>query len=100
MISCNVADLRARCVQRGYTFDEVSACIVSRNGDAIVVDETHPAYPLTAKPQTRGLGDMVSAGLAAVGITPERVSKAIGRPCGCKERAAKLNALGRRLGIG
>lgn len=47
-----------------------------------------------------GLGDMVSAGLAAVGITPERVSKVLGRPCGCKERAAKLNALGRRLGIG
>ena len=50
-----------------------------------------------AKP---GLGDMVSAGLAAVGITPERVSKALGRPCGCKERAAKLNELGRRIGIG
>lgn len=47
-----------------------------------------------------GLGDMVSAGLAAVGITPERVSKVLGRPCGCKERAAKLNELGRRIGIG
>ena len=53
-----------------------------------------------ATPARPGLGDMVSAGLAAVGITPERVSKALGRPCGCKERAAKLNALGRRLGIG
>jgi hypothetical protein len=51
-------------------------------------------------PQPRGLGDYVAAGLAAVGITPERVSKVLGRPCGCKERAAKLNALGRRLGIG
>lgn len=51
--------------------------------------------------QTRpGLGDIVSAGLAAVGITPERVSKVLGRPCGCKERAAKLNELGRRIGIG
>lgn len=48
----------------------------------------------------RGLGDMVAAGLAAVGITPERVSAALGRPCGCKERKQKLNELGRRLGIG
>jgi len=47
-----------------------------------------------------GLGDMVSAGLAAVGITPERVSQVLGRPCKCKERAAKLNELGRRIGIG
>ena len=53
-----------------------------------------------APPAKPGLGDMVSAGLAAVGITPERVSKALGRPCGCKERAAKLNELGRRIGIG
>jgi hypothetical protein len=47
-----------------------------------------------------GLGDMVAAGLSAIGITEERVSKAIGRPCGCSERAEKLNELGRRVGIG
>lgn len=50
---------------------------------------------------TPGLGDMVAAGLSAVGITPERVSKALGvQDCGCKKRQAKLNELGRRLGIG
>lgn len=47
-----------------------------------------------------GLGDMLKAGLSAVGITEERVSKAIGRPCGCSKRAAKLNELGHRyLGL-
>lgn len=55
---------------------------------------------VTHAPSRPGLGDMVSTGLAAVGITPERVSKVLGRPCGCKERAAKLNELGRRIGIG
>ena len=53
-----------------------------------------------APPARPGLGDMVSAGLAAVGITPERVSKVLGRPCGCKERAAKLTEWGRKFGIG
>ena len=53
-----------------------------------------------APPARAGLGDMVAAGLAAVGITPERVSRVLGRPCGCKERAATLNELGRRIGIG
>jgi hypothetical protein len=47
-----------------------------------------------------GLGDMVAAGLSAVGITKERVSKMLGKPCGCAKRQKMLNELGRRLGIG
>lgn len=47
-----------------------------------------------------GLGDMVKAGLSAIGITEERVSAVIGRPCGCSGRAEKLNELGRKIGIG
>ena len=50
--------------------------------------------------QAVGLGDMVKAGMSAIGITEERVSKAIGRPCGCSQRAEALNALGRKIGIG
>jgi len=96
MIRCHLRHLEARCRQRGYTLDEVRACIASQDGDRITVDETHPAYP-RAQP---GLGDMVAAGLAAVGITKERVSKAIGKPCGCAKRQERLNELGRRLGIG
>lgn len=47
-----------------------------------------------------GLGDRIAAGLAAVGITEERVSRLVCRPCGCKQRRAALNRLGQRLGIG
>ena len=43
---------------------------------------------------------MLAAGLAAVGITKERVSKALGKPCGCAKRQQRLNELGRRFGIG
>jgi hypothetical protein len=97
MIPCNIRHLQERCRERGYTLDEVRACIVSQEGDRIVVDETHPAYPRAKA----GLGDMVSAGLSAIGITPERVSKALGvRDCGCKKRAEALNQIGRRFGIG
>jgi len=54
-----------------------------------------------APPANPGLGDMVAAGLSAVGITPERVSKALGvKDCGCKKRQQQLNDLGRRIGIG
>lgn len=47
-----------------------------------------------------GLGDRVASALAAVGITEELVSKALGRPCGCGKRKKLLNEWGRRLGIG
>jgi hypothetical protein len=96
MIRGTVKAFEQRCQERGYTLAEVEPCIVSRDGDYLTVDETHPAYPH----KRRGLGDMVADGLAAVGITKERVSKAIGRPCGCGKRQEKLNELGRKLGIG
>lgn len=47
-----------------------------------------------------GLGDRVAAGLAALGITEDLVSKILGRPCGCPARRSALNRLGRRFGIG
>jgi len=48
----------------------------------------------------RGLGDMVAGWLSAVGITPERVAAFTGKPCKCKQRQRRLNAIGRWLGIG
>lgn len=48
-----------------------------------------------------GLGDLVHAGLRAVGITPERVAAALGvEDCGCEGRRQLLNDAGRVLGIG
>lgn len=40
------------------------------------------------------LGDAVESALKMVGITEERVSNWLGRPCGCTERKEKLNSLG------
>jgi len=52
-------------------------------------------------PPRLGLGDYVAAGLSAVGITPERVSAALGvNDCGCKKRRSQLNELGRAVGMG
>lgn len=82
---------------RGHDASAAAASITADHGDGWVeVDTEHPAYP-RARP---GLGDMVKAGLSAIGITEERVSAVIGRPCGCSERAEKLNELGRKIGIG
>ena len=97
MITCQKKHLEQRAADRGYTWEQVEPCIVKVFGSQIVVDETHQAYPRAKM----GLGDMVELGLSAVGITKERVSKAIGRPCGCGKRQQKLNELGKKiLGIG
>ena len=117
-------DLCFRAVQRGYTLDEIRPCVVRPlGGGAYDVDVEHEAYPRTLREgytpppsisqaatemalslvkaaPPPGLGDMVAAGLEAVGITKERVSAAIGRDCGCKGRQEALNAIGRRIGIG
>jgi hypothetical protein len=99
MIRVTARNFTTTCQQRGYDVAAAMACVVAQDGNLWTVDETHPAYPRVRKRQ--GLGDMVAAGLSAVGITPERVSAALGvKDCGCKKRQQKLNELGRRIGIG
>ena len=39
------------------------------------------------------LGDLVEKALATVGLTSERVTTWLGKPCNCRERRDKLNAL-------
>lgn len=99
MIRCRLHHLEQRCRQRGTTLDAVRACIVKQDGDEIEVDETHPAYPRAR----RGLGDMVADGLAAVGITKDRVQRvasAVGiKDCGCAKRQAALNRVGEAIGL-
>ena len=56
------------------------------------MDTDHPSYP-----KLKGLGDYVAKGLSAVGVTPEKVSKVIGRDCGCNKRKQRLNKLGKKV---
>lgn len=90
----------ARCRQRGYTLDEVRACIVREDGDRITVDEAHPAYPRTTKPgfllppetppaleplRASGPGTELKALLKKVGITASP-------GCSCNKRAQVMDA--------
>ena len=99
MISGNAKLFAARCSQRGYTLDEVRACIVSQDGDQITVDETHPAYPREPKPgfvppqamaapqppaTTHGPGVELKKLLKLIGITATP-------NCSCNARARKMD---------
>jgi hypothetical protein len=100
MITCPRRHLMIRCYQRGYTLDEVRACIVSEDEAAITVDETHPAYPAKPKPgfvppqfvpqppvPTSGPGTELSKLLKRFGIEPTPT-------CKCRAKAAQMNAWG------
>ena len=107
VIRCQRSHFEARCLARGYSVKEAVACIVSVDGDVLTVEKDHPAFPGEPRPgcpgyaqPPMGLGDIVAAGLSAIGITKERVSRVLGKPCGCEERQAALNAFGKRLGFG
>lgn len=73
-------------------------------GAAIVVADPRRIVCESCASPRAGLGDMVAAGLESVGITKERVAavaRRVGiRDCGCQARQAKLNAIGKRLGVG
>jgi len=97
MIRCSRQDLEARCHQRGYTLEEVRACIVSENLDQITVDVDHSAYPREPKPgfvrprtmlrapaPTHGPGVELKKLLSLVGI--------VAAPnCSCNARARMMD---------
>lgn len=92
MITCEVRDLRERALQRGYRWEEVSACIVGREGRQIVVDTDHPAYPREQRgnpidPFENGPGTELKKMLAKIGIeaTPN---------CTCNAKAKIMNFQG------
>lgn len=93
MIQCTVSDLQQRCLERGYTLEQVSQCISSKDGDVLIVDEMHEAYPrrsrLLASEITPCLpGTELHALLRDwLGIEPTPT-------CPCRSMAAKMDRLG------
>lgn len=109
MITCHRNHLLARCRQRGYTLDEVRACIVSEDGDQITVDVDHPAYPREPKPgfvpsqQPRAATPRVDAMPPAQTSGPGTELKAILKDwlgiqaspnCSCNARAKQMDEWG------
>jgi hypothetical protein len=90
MIRCQLKHLAARCRQRGYTLEEVRACIVSEDGEQIAVDDTHKAYPREPKPQplaTSGPGGQLKKLLKRIGITAAP-------NCSCNAHARRMDEMG------
>ena len=89
-----MANLLARCRERGYTLSEVMGCVVARDGDSWTVDTDHPAYPRAKPPAGR-------AACARCGGAGTELKKMLGRigirstpSCKCNNRAREMDARG------
>ena len=79
------------CADNRLPLEAARDAVVKETNEIIFIDETQlPNY----KPPRYGLGDYVAKLLAAIGITPKRFSKMLGRSCGCNKRKQKLNEAG------
>jgi hypothetical protein len=90
VITCHRSNLEARCVERGYTLDEVLPCVVSQNGDEWTIDTESEFYPRVSRlpqPPTHGPGTELSRLLKRFGISPTPT-------CACRAKAAEMDAWG------
>jgi hypothetical protein len=102
VITCNKKYLEERCLQRGYSIEEIKDCIVSQDGDNLTIDENHPSYPKMPKsgfippqqnikiPQTSpktGPGTELKKLLSKIGIKASP-------NCSCNKRAALMDTNG------
>jgi hypothetical protein len=81
-------------------FNTSGQCVKCTRCGFVVCNVKLPVYRKCDIQSSPGLGDMVAAGLSAIGMTKERVSALAGGDCGCSKRQEQLNELGRKIGIG
>ena len=83
------------CALEEWPIDLAKDAIVKETNTMIFLDNSKlPTHPQLRHRRGLGLGDLVAKILAALGITPKRVSKMLGRSCGCNKRKQKLNQVG------
>jgi len=97
MISCRLHHLAGRCRQRGYTLDEVRACIVSEDGDQITVDVDHPAYPKRPKPSAKPSPPKIEPhgpGTELKALLKDWLGIVASPNCSCNARARQMDEWG------
>lgn len=92
IISCHIFDLADKCMERGFSYEEVKDCIVKKENNSIDVDVEHEKYPAARKKTDifrphHGVGTELSKILSLLGFK-------ITDKCSCKQRARVMNWLG------
>ena len=94
IIKCNKVFLMQRCLERGYSIEEVEGCIISKNGNQWEIDTEHINYPSKNKHinissekksiNRSGPGTELKKLLSKIGISAD-----VG--CKCRKRAIYMD---------
>lgn len=93
-VMCVFPEDTLRCPRCGYLAKRTNTFRLCRTLPEMAVQYATEQHQQRIKVPPLRIGSAISAGLSAVGITPERVSAATGKDCGCKQRANALDAAG------
>ena len=91
---CDFNSDSMRCSRCGYLAESLPTYRVCHTLEEIARHYLHTASSNRIRVPPIRLGDAVSSALEYVGVTKERVSKAIGKDCGCKQKQDTLNLIG------
>lgn len=90
-ITTHKKNLLFRCVERGYSLEEVMPCVITQDGDNWTIDTSHPSYPSSPKSNKididNGVGTELKKLLKMIGITASPT-------CSCNTRARIMNENG------
>lgn len=93
-LMCDFHSDTLRCSRCGYLAKRIPTYRVCRTIPEIAVKiATEQSSRRISVPPIQ-IGTAVSRGLAAVGVTPERMKKVFGKDCGCDQRKSALDAAG------
>lgn len=84
----------ARCAERKYSLEEVSECIIAKNGDTWTIDTDHPKYPK----YTKNIDKIVENMQNGAGTELKKMLELFGikssENCSCQAKAKIMNHMG------
>lgn len=89
---CRHPEVVAPQLSRRVTPEQCEVC--KFGGDGFVELQENPKSVTVTERKSWRIGDKIARSLSAVGITKERVSRVLGRPCGCDKRQEAANKIG------
>lgn len=84
----------ARCSERKYSLEEVSECIVSKNGDKWTIDTEHPKYPKYVKNIEQIVQNMQNGAGTELKKMLELFGIKSSENCSCQAKAKIMNHMG------
>lgn len=94
---CDFNEESLRCKRCGYLAKRLPTYRVCRTIPEMARKIATDASSKRVRVPPLRIGSAIAAGLAAVGVTPERIKEATGKDCGCNKRKDVLDAAGEAI---